>query len=73
MYYLATYEGYSNWKTPCHYGKDIISISETGSVCGCSFDKDDISLLKLDNPSDILKIKDIKIKERYLCPYLNKR
>jgi len=60
---------YSDWKSPCHYAKDIVSISEKGYVTGCSFDTK--PLLILNKPSDILKIPNIKYKERYECPYLN--
>ena len=54
-----------NWKTPCHYGKGIISIDEKGGVYGCSFSKE--PLLKLEKPKDILKILDLNIGERYSC------
>jgi MoaA/NifB/PqqE/SkfB family radical SAM enzyme len=61
---------YSDWKAPCHYGKDIISINEFGEVTGCSFDGQDDAVLKLDRPEDILEIKKIKMQERHSCPYL---
>lgn len=62
-------EGYE-WKTPCHYGDDIISISWDGNVYGCSFSKE--PLLTLYEPKDILKIKNIKYERRLQCPYLIK-
>jgi len=61
---------YGGWEKSCHYGKEIVSINEKGFVMGCSFDLDDDALLKLENPKDILKIKNIKTKERFSCPYL---
>jgi len=61
---------YSNWKNPCHYGKDIISINEQGFITGCSFDSSDEALLMLTKPKDILKITKIKIKKRFACPYI---
>ena len=63
---------YSNWKNPCHYGKDIISINEQGFITGCSFDSSDEALLMLTKPKDILKITKIKIKKRFACPYIQK-
>lgn len=62
---------YSNWKTPCHYGKSIISINERGYVTGCSFDKEDKALIYLNEPEDLLKVKEVKVKERFSCPHLN--
>ncbi len=64
---------YNGWCKSCHYGKGMISISETGTICGCSFDGEDKALLKLKNPKDILKITKIKPKERFSCPYLNRK
>jgi len=63
-------EGYTGWKKPCHFGKDILSINWTGACCGCSFDSDSKSLLTLNEPLDLLKLKGIKIEPRYSCPYL---
>ena len=60
-------EGYNNWKHPCHFGKDMININEFGEVLGCSFDSEPI--LILDKPSDLKKIKNIRIKERLNCPF----
>ena len=60
---------YSKWKRPCHYGK-IISIDEQGFVKGCSFDHKFV--LKLKEPSDILKIKNVRFEERHCCPFLVK-
>jgi MoaA/NifB/PqqE/SkfB family radical SAM enzyme len=60
---------YTNWKHSCHFGKSIVSIDENKNVLGCSFDTKPI--LKLKEPKDILKLKTLKVKERYKCPYLN--
>lgn len=62
---------YKNWREPCHFGKDLISINESGYVTGCSFDNINKAVLKLDKPEEILKIKNYKFKERFNCPYLN--
>jgi MoaA/NifB/PqqE/SkfB family radical SAM enzyme len=62
---------YSDWKTPCHYGKSLISINEKGFITGCSFDSDEMALLKLDKPKDLLKVTKVKIKKRHSCPFLN--
>jgi len=59
---------YNNWNKPCHFGKSLISIDERGYIYGCSFSNTPI--LKLDNPKDLMKVKNIKLKERYSCPYL---
>ena len=59
---------YRNWKEPCHYGKDIISIDEKGRVTGCSFSED--YKLVLEKPGDILKILDVDFEDRFSCPYL---
>lgn len=64
-------EGYS-WKTPCHWGKSILSIDYLANVYGCSFDPLEDKLLELEKPNDILKLKDIKTRRRYECPYLVK-
>jgi organic radical activating enzyme len=64
-------QGYTDWSKPCHYGQDIISIDESGYICGCSFDNPDKAILKLEKPEDLLQIKEIKIEERFKCPYLN--
>lgn len=61
---------YSDWKKPCHYGEDIISINEFGEVTGCSFDGPEKAVLNLNRPEDILEIKNIKMEERHSCPYL---
>lgn len=66
-------EKYFNWCKSCHYGKGFISINENGIITGCSFDCSDKALLKLKNPKDILKITKIKPKERFSCPYLNRK
>ncbi len=62
--------GYPPWKEPCHFGKDIVSIDEQGNVLGCSFDS--TPLLKMDAPSDILKITGIDPGQRFTCPYLKR-
>ncbi len=64
-------QGYSNWTSPCHYGKDLISINEQGYVSGCSFDEHKV--LKLNQPQDLLKIQEVQFEERYECPFLVKR
>ena len=61
-------EGMPPWKTPCHFGKDIVSINEKGEVTGCSFCSK--PLLTINAPEDILKIGKIKPSPRYSCPYL---
>ena len=61
---------YEDWNKPCHYGKDIVSIDEHGRVSGCSFCND--YKLKLEKPSDVLKIPDIKFEDRFACPYLRR-
>lgn len=58
---------YTDWKTPCHYGK-ILSIDEVGNVKGCSFENK--ALFKMNVPKDIKKIDKIKIEERMACPFL---
>ena len=67
-YKILTEERYISWQTPCHYGKDIISINEKGEVSGCSFSSE--CKLKIKRPEDILKIKDVVFEKRYFCPYL---
>jgi hypothetical protein len=63
---------YDNWKHSCHYGKDLISIDETGRAYGCSFCPQNEALLKIEKPSDLMKITKVKICERFSCPYLIK-
>lgn len=59
-------QGYSNWSKPCHFCKDLISISPEGKIFGCSFDSEPI--LVLNKPEDI---KQLKVNgDRYICPYL---
>jgi len=60
---------YSNWDTPCHYGK-ILSMDEQGNIGGCSFDLGIVEKLNLKVPKDIMKVKDMKFEERTTCPYL---
>ncbi len=69
-YQITKEHKYGNWNEPCHYGKDIISIDELGRVGGCSFSKD--YKLRLKEPKDVLKIKDIEFEERHSCPYLGR-
>jgi len=64
---------YNNWKAPCHYGKDIISINEVGEITGCSFDGPEKAIMNLEKPEDILEIKEKKMDERFSCPYLGNR
>ena len=61
---------YENWETPCHYGKDIISIDEKGQVSGCSFSDDYRLILK--KPKDVLKVNDVCFEDRHSCPYLRR-
>jgi MoaA/NifB/PqqE/SkfB family radical SAM enzyme len=63
-------QGYTGWKQPCHYGRDIISIDETGSVHGCSFEEEPLIFLK--KPSDMILVKDLKIEKRFSCPFLKR-
>jgi MoaA/NifB/PqqE/SkfB family radical SAM enzyme len=63
---------YGNWKNACHYGKDLISINELGYVGGCSFDNNDKAIFKIEQPSDLLKVAQIKTVDRFDCPYLVK-
>jgi hypothetical protein len=65
-------DSYSNWKNACHYGKDLISINELGFVNGCSFDPNDKAILKIEKPSDLLKVAKIKTVDRFDYPYLIK-
>jgi len=67
-YMILDEERYSNWKEPCHYGKDIISIDEKGRVTGCSFS--DEFKLTLRKPEDILKVNDVVFKDIFSCPYI---
>lgn len=59
---------YSNWKTSCHRFKDMISISQDGSIMGCSFDTK--GLMKINKPKDIMEILEVKTNERFSCPYI---
>ena len=65
-------KSYGNWKHSCHYGKDLISIDETGRAYGCSFCPRNEALLKIEKPSDLMKITKVKVCERFNCPYLIK-
>ena len=69
-YKILDEEKYGDWKEPCHYGKDIISINEKGQVSGCSFSDD--YKLTLEKPKDILKVNDICFEDRNSCPYLRR-
>jgi hypothetical protein len=55
------WQGYKDWKLSCHAGKNVCSMMPDGSVCGCSFVEPEIYL---DKPSDVLKLKTFKFKER---------
>ena len=68
---ILTQNKYQGWDKPCHFGRDIISINEQGKVYGCSFSK--IPLLELNKPKDLLRITNVKYKERYDCPYLKRK
>jgi len=61
---------YQDWENSCHFGKAIVSIDEMGLVHGCSFEKSHI--LKLEKPKDLLKIKGMKMEERFECPFLKR-
>jgi MoaA/NifB/PqqE/SkfB family radical SAM enzyme len=61
---------YGLWDHPCHFMRDMVSINQKGEVLGCSFDKE--PLLTLKRPEDLLKIRKVKYKPRYLCPYVIK-
>jgi len=69
-YSILCNESYNEWKSPCHFGKDIVSINPRGYVTGCSFDGEDKAVLKLDKPSDLLKIRDLEFEERFSCPHI---
>ncbi len=62
--------GYPPWSVPCHHGKDIVSIDEEGGVHGCSFDN--APELRMEVPSDVLKVKDAIFDQRMSCPYLKR-
>ena len=66
---------YHNWKKSCHFGKDLISINELGEIFGCSFDdgKKECVMLKLEKPSDLMKLNKIKVCERFDCPYIARK
>lgn len=61
-------EGFEQWKEPCHFGKDMININETGEVTGCSFESR--PSLIMERPRDLLKIQHIIFEERYRCPFI---
>ncbi|MBD3214812.1 MAG: radical SAM protein [Candidatus Lokiarchaeota archaeon] len=61
-------EGFEKWKEPCHFGKDMININETGEVTGCSFESTPSLIMK--HPCDLLRIENITFKERYRCPFI---
>lgn len=61
------YQGYKNWSDPCHYG-NLVSINPTGHVFGCSFEKTPI--MKLREPKDFLKIREMEISKRNDCPFI---
>jgi len=65
---IITEGSYNNWKHPCHFLKDMCSINQSGEVMGCSFDSE--PFLKIEEPKDLLKIKEVKNYERYKCPYI---
>jgi MoaA/NifB/PqqE/SkfB family radical SAM enzyme len=60
-------EGYE-WKTPCHYGNNIVNIDLDGSVHGCSFSPE--LLLQITDPRDVLKLAELPKQNRMKCPYL---
>jgi len=61
----------NHWGSPCHYGTSTVCIDQTGDVRGCSFA--DSILVHLDEPSDITKLKDVQLDERFSCPYIKRR
>lgn len=61
-------QGYDNWKRPCHYTRDIVSIDYDSKVYGCSFDSEPIMEIK--KPKDILRLKRMRKQKRMSCPYL---
>ncbi|MEJ2278199.1 MAG: hypothetical protein P8Y70_10700, partial [Candidatus Lokiarchaeota archaeon] len=62
-------ESFKKWKKPCHFGKDMININETGEITGCSFESS--PSLILEHPSDLLKIENISFEDRYRCPFIS--
>lgn len=60
-------EGY-DFKSPCHYGNDIINIDLDGSVYGCSFNKEPIG--RIEEAEDILQFAKLKESHRMKCPFL---
>ena len=63
-------QGFKNWKSSCHYGKDACSIDEEFYVTGCSFDDRSKSVLKIEEPRDVLKLERVNFEDRFKCPYL---
>jgi MoaA/NifB/PqqE/SkfB family radical SAM enzyme len=62
-------EGYKDWKSPCHFGRDIINIDFNGKVYGCSFSKKPFGSIK--EASDILGLVAFVGKpEQMKCPHL---
>jgi uncharacterized protein len=61
-------EGYRDWKTPCHYGQDVLNIDLDGSVFGCSFDCGKLGKIKI--AREILQFKDLPKPNRMVCPFL---
>lgn len=61
-------QGYHDWTLPCHHGKDIISVDESGGVSGCSFDEE--PAFTINDPRDILHASTFPFEERMACPYL---
>ena len=65
---ILTEKRYDNWRTSCHIARDAININNDGSVTGCSFS--DKVLMRLEEPRDVLKIKDVEAEEIHSCPYI---
>lgn len=63
-------QGYDNWKTPCHFQNNIVSINWDGAVTGCSFDAEPIMQIK--EAKDVLKLKNLKRVRRMECPFLKR-
>lgn len=66
-YQILSNGSYRGWKTPCHFGRDVLSVHPDGTVTGCSFDRE--PLLRLERPEDIGKAADLAVRERFECPF----
>lgn len=68
---IMTEDSYTEWKHPCHFFKDVVSINQKGEVHGCSFDTG-APFLTIDTPSDIFRLAAVSTKssEQRFCPYI---